>query len=161
MDTVKVLFPVRHYKIFILILGIIINILFEVVNCLRMKTSDLLASCSGDSTLKLWYFSSRLLLKKKNKPTEAETEHSTSEILLETKTLVGHSSDVYCLDMFGEYLASGGADSLVILWSLSDASMLFKLAGHLGVVRCLYLDEFKLVSGGDAKKIMVWDYKVV
>ena len=37
----------------------------------------------------------------------------------------------------------------------------FNLKGdHLGVVRCLHLDKYKLVSGGDQKKICVWDYGV-
>lgn len=31
---------------------------------------------------------------------------------------------------------------------------------HLGVVRCMHLDGDKLVTGGDAKKIIVWDYLV-
>jgi hypothetical protein len=28
---------------------------------------------------------------------------------------------------------------------------------HVGVVRCLYMDEYKLVSAGDKRKIIVWD----
>ena len=32
---------------------------------------------------------------------------------------------------------------------------------HLGVVRCLYLDKFKLISGGDQKKIVAWNYRVM
>ena len=34
------------------------------------------------------------------------------------------------------------------------------MTGHLGIVRSLFMDGYKLVSGGDAKKIMIWDYKV-
>ena len=34
------------------------------------------------------------------------------------------------------------------------------LQGHLGVVRCLYIDKYKLVSGGDQKRLIVWDYRV-
>ncbi len=37
----------------------------------------------------------------------------------------------------------------------------FKLDNHLGVVRCLCLTEGnRLVSGGDRKRICVWDIKV-
>jgi hypothetical protein len=28
-------------------------------------------------------------------------------------------------------------------------------------VRCVKLDEHKLITGGDAKKIIIWDYKVI
>ena len=34
------------------------------------------------------------------------------------------------------------------------------LGQHLGVVRCLVIDGYKLVSGGDQKKIAVWNYRV-
>lgn len=41
---------------------------------------------------------------------------------------------------------------------IGDCRYIFE--GHLGVVRCLYIDDVKLISGGDQKKIIVWDYKV-
>ena len=34
------------------------------------------------------------------------------------------------------------------------------LQGHLGVVRCLHINEERLVSGGDQQKVIVWDYRV-
>jgi WD40 repeat protein len=113
-----------------------------VINCIRIKNDRILLSASGDSTLKIWNFN-------------AELRTSTNVM-----TLVGHSSDVYCVETMGDYVASGGADSLVILWSLHTGHLLYKLPGHLGVVRFIFMDEQKLVTGGDAKKIMVWDYKV-
>jgi hypothetical protein len=38
--------------------------------------------------------------------------------------------------------------------------MLAVLHEHIGVVRCLYIDDYKLVSGGDCKKIVIWDWRV-
>jgi len=35
------------------------------------------------------------------------------------------------------------------------------LSGHLGIVRCLHISDQRLVSGGDQKKIGVWDYRVL
>lgn len=34
------------------------------------------------------------------------------------------------------------------------------LEGHIGVVRCLAMKEDILVSGGDRKRLIVWDIKV-
>ena len=28
---------------------------------------------------------------------------------------------------------------------------------HIGVVRCMHIDEHKLVSAGDKRKVIVWD----
>ena len=50
-------------------------------------------------------------------------------------------------------------DSSIIVWNFGG-DLLHRLNGHLGIVRSLYIDDYKLVSGGDAKKIMIWDYKV-
>ena len=38
--------------------------------------------------------------------------------------------------------------------------LLHSLREHLGVVRCLHINNERLVSGGDQKKIVVWDYRV-
>jgi WD40 repeat protein len=126
----------------------------EVVNCLRIKSYGLFVSGSGDTTLKIW----NLSIKRK----EADAKSATPKLIcnvLDSKTLQGHSSDVYCVDICGQYVVSGGADSLVIVWNLSG-ELLFKMSGHLGIVRYLFLDEFKCVSAGDARKIIVWNYKV-
>ena len=34
------------------------------------------------------------------------------------------------------------------------------LEGHIGIVRCLQLKRWRLVSGGDRKRIIVWNVKV-
>ena len=34
------------------------------------------------------------------------------------------------------------------------------LQEHMGVVRCLHINEDRLVSGGDQSMVVVWDYKV-
>jgi WD40 repeat protein len=110
-----------------------------------MVNKNQVISASSDHTLIIW----KLLTKANNKYE-----------LDEFNFLLGHESDVVCLDFNNDYIASGGSDSLVIVWSLSSGSLIFKLKGHLGSVRYIYMDDFKLVTAGDAKKINVWDYKV-
>jgi F-box/WD-40 domain protein 7 len=107
-----------------------------------MKSLDLLVSGSGDKNVILW----KLQNEKLN--------------LIDKVVLNAHQSDIYCVDVFDEYIASGGADSLIIIWN-TYGDLLYKLSGHLGIVRCLHLDEFKLVSSGDAKKVMIWNYRVL
>ena len=42
----------------------------------------------------------------------------------------------------------------------ADTPLCTILEEHIGVVRCLSLGQFRLISGGDNKKLVVWDYKV-
>jgi F-box and WD-40 domain protein 7 len=109
-----------------------------VVNCIKTSKNKIVTA-SSDSTLKIWDFQSAHVVEK--------------------HTLLGHESDVCCLAIYGEWIASGAADSLVIVWNLMG-QLMHKLIGHLGVVRHIYIDEHKLITGGDAKRLIIWDYKV-
>lgn len=111
--------------------------------------NNLIVSGSSDSTLKIF----RLIIEQDRRGKK------TSVSSFEVQTLTGHESDVYCLDFNDEFIVSSGADSKVIVWDFSG-SLLHQLVGHLGVVRYVFIDNYKLVTGGDAKKIMIWDYKV-
>ena len=131
----------------------------EVVNCVRMSHRQVVSG-SSDARLRIWDL---FILEKKL--ADSSTHHvdkaNVKKIVevVNVKVLEGHTSDVYCLEVHGDFIVSGGADSLVIVWSLPTGDLLHRLAGHLGIVRCLFIDEYKCVSGGDAKKIIVWDYK--
>lgn len=123
----------------------------EVVNCVRMIGNQVVSG-SSDARLRIWDL---FVLEKK-------MDQACSKKIVEVvnvKVLEGHTSDVYCVEVHGEFIVSGGADSLVIVWKLATGSLLHRLSGHLGIVRCLFIDDVKCVSGGDAKKIIVWDYK--
>ncbi|XP_071506236.1 uncharacterized protein [Diadema antillarum] len=74
------------------------------------------------------------------------------------KTLEGHSDEVYCVDYNASIIASGSADSTVRLWNF-EGVCLSVMKEHIGVVRCLSLTNGRLVTGGDRKKIVVWDAK--
>jgi len=75
-----------------------------------------------------------------------------------TFSLVGHTGEVYCLQFNDDVIASGSADSTVRLWS-HQGVLLHTLEEHIGVVRCLCLSGNRLISGGDRKRIAVWDVK--
>ncbi|PIK45609.1 putative F-box/WD repeat-containing protein 7-like [Apostichopus japonicus] len=109
----------------------------EIVFCCQFDDVKAVTG-AGDGTLKIWNL-------------------TTGEC---TDTLIGHQDDVYCLQYDEDVIASGSADSTVILWNHSG-ECLRVMDGHIGVVRCLRLMNGRLVTGGDRKKIMVWDGKVI
>lgn len=116
-----------------------------------MKT-DTIISGSSDNSVRIWN------LKFKTEQTDSFKPKKSLEFI-EPIVLEGHSSDVYCLEIYGDYISSGGSDSLVIVWNF-NGDLLFRLSGHLGNVRSLFMNDYYMVSGGDAKRIMLWNYKV-
>ncbi|PFX27958.1 F-box/WD repeat-containing protein 7 [Stylophora pistillata] len=75
------------------------------------------------------------------------------------RTMTGHSDEIqYCLQFTDDIIASGSADSTVRLWS-HQGILLHTLEEHIGVVRCLCLSGNRLISGGDRKRIALWDVK--
>ena len=121
----------------------------EVVNCVKMAGNKIISG-SSDATLRIWE-----LIFDRNEKTGKRIA------CLDTFTMLkdGHKSDILCVETRDDYVVSAGADSMVIVWNMAG-DLLHRLGGHLGNVRCIYIDEFKCVTGGDAKRIMVWDYKV-
>lgn len=107
-------------------------------------------SASSDSNLIIW----NLEIEQRIRADGSKDEKLKAK-LIDFKILMGHLSDIYSFDICGDYIASGGADSLVLIWNF-NGDLLFKLKGHLGIVRCVRLDEHKLVTGGDAKKVGIF-----
>ena len=56
-------------------------------------------------------------------------------------------------------MVSSSADSTIRVWNYSGRCQSV-LEGHIGVVRCLCLRGERLVSGGDRKRVVIWDVKV-
>lgn len=121
----------------------------EVVNCVKMAGNRIISG-SSDATLRIW----EIIFDRNEKTNKRIACLDTFTILTD-----GHRSDILCVETRDEYVVSGGADSMVIVWSMAG-DLLHRLGGHLGNVRYIYIDEFRCVTGGDAKRIMVWDYKV-
>ena len=113
-------------------------------------TGNKIISGSSDATLRIW----ELILDRNEKTNKKIACLNTFTVLKD-----GHRSDILCVETWEDYVVSAGADSTVIVWTMAG-DLLHRLGGHLGNVRYLYIDEFKCVTGGDAKRIMVWDYKV-
>ena len=100
---------------------------------------EILASGSGDETIKLW-------------------EISTGKLL---KTLKGHISLVESLAFSpdGEILASGSSDETIKLWEISTGKLLKTLKGHSHYVKSVAFSPNGeiLASGSSDKTIKLWE----
>jgi WD40 repeat protein len=76
--------------------------------CIYPASPVLVASCSADTTLKLWTHEPKAL-------------HSTKPLL---QTLYGHTAAVTCVATVHSFLVSGGADGSVLLWKPADSGLL-------------------------------------
>ncbi|MEQ8385003.1 MAG: AAA-like domain-containing protein [Coleofasciculus sp. A1-SPW-01] len=96
----------------------------------------IIASASGDKTIKLWQSDGTLL-----------------------KTLRKHSSGVYTVTFSpeGQLLASGSGDQTVKLWT-GEGQLLKTLTGHTGIVFDVVFspDGQLIASGGEDKTIKLW-----
>ena len=99
----------------------------------------LLASASGDDTVRIWDVAARRQL----------------------ATLTGHKGDVNSVAFSpdGSALASAGDDRAVRLWDAATRKELAALKGHGAAVRCAAFspDGRLLASGGDDKTVRLWD----
>jgi WD40 repeat protein len=77
-----------------------------------------------------------------------------------TRTLSGHSSSVYSIEMLsGQFMVSGGDDLKVIIWNLSSYSIKYNLTGHNSTVKCIKRLSSNLMASGDNKGlIIVWNW---
>ena len=64
-----------------------------------------------------------------------------------------------CVQFNSSVMVSGSTDSKIRVWNYQGRCQ-WVLEDHIGVVRCLCLRGDRLVSGGDRKRIVVWDVKV-
>ena len=99
----------------------------------------ILASGSGDRTVRLWHLPSGQAL----------------------KTLTGHTKGVNCMAVSpdGQVLATGSDDKTVRLWRLPDGQVLKTLTRHTSGVTCLTIspDGRILVSGSRDKTVQLWN----
>jgi len=70
----------------------------EVINDLTMK-QDTIVTASSDSTLRIWKIKMSEIGESKKPP--------TLELKEEPLVLRGHSSDIYCVKVNGDYICSG------------------------------------------------------
>lgn len=79
------------------------------------------------------------------------------------KTLEGHTDDVLCVDFNHPkgMLVSSSMDGTVKAWDLYRNKCLGNLEGHRGLVRCLQLDDARLLTGSDDGTIKQWDLSLI
>ncbi|CCG82311.1 Putative uncharacterized protein [Taphrina deformans PYCC 5710] len=79
------------------------------------------------------------------------------------RTLAGHESGVWTLDVDDDTLCSGGCDKVLRVWDLPTGKCLHIMRGHSSTVRCVEIaripGESLIVSGSRDATIRVWDYK--
>src|SRR5437762_351650 len=97
-----------------------------------------LASCSRDTTIKLW-------------------DPASGEL---TRTLTEHTGDVYTVAFSrkGDMLASGGKDKTIKLWDAKAARLIRTLEGHTDIVRSVAFahDDKTLASVGVDRTVRLW-----
>eukprot|EP00040_Diaphanoeca_grandis_P028487 m.165128 g.165128 ORF g.165128 m.165128 type:complete len:502 (+) comp31371_c0_seq1:115-1620(+) len=71
--------------------------------------------------------------------------------------MTGHEGEVYCVDFTTSLIASGDSKSEIRLWRLDGHPVRVFSRDHIGVVRDIYIDHHKVVSGGDQRRLIVWD----
>jgi WD40 repeat protein len=97
----------------------------------------MVASGSGDNTVKLWTLDGKLL-----------------------KTFKGHTAGIWgvAFSPDGKILASGSVDGTVKLWKL-DGTEITTLRGHTAAIRQIAIspDGSFLASGGDDNTLILWN----
>lgn len=85
------------------------------------------------------------------------------------RTLTGHESGVWTLDVCGDILVSGGCDKVLRIWDLTTGTCTNVMRGHTSTVRCIEIakdipstssvhGQSLVVSGSRDATIRVWDY---
>ncbi|CAL8302794.1 unnamed protein product [Lota lota] len=104
------------------------------VTCLDVH-SDHLVSGAKDCRVKVWNLQKRKCL---------ET--------LKWK----HSSPVQCVRVTSSLVYSSCAKGLVKIWDIENASLLRVLDAHTSSVKCLFFDQWHLLSGDAEGQVMAW-----
>jgi WD40 repeat protein/uncharacterized caspase-like protein len=141
----------------------------------------ILASGSGDRTIKLWEVASGRELRSlegrifgaysvafspDGKMLASETDDETIKLWevasgRELRSLVGHSADIYLVAFSpdGKLLASGSKDRTIKLWEVASGRVLRSLVGHTLDVRSVAFspDGKLLASGSSDDTIKLWE----
>jgi WD40 repeat protein len=154
----------------------------HIVFSLDQIDNDTMVSGSADQTIRIWRISTGETLKIINvnswvivvrvfsielKQTVCGLAGSSNNLQIfnyETgeliRTLIGHSHDVYSIEMLSDQsMASGGFDQSVIIWNISSYSINYNLTGHTKWVRCIKRLSSNLIASGDWNgKIIIWNW---
>ena len=148
------------------------------------ETSDLILSCSEDSSVRCWDHQEEKCLMVYNEGHAgpiwsmdvsslglhfATGSRDTTAALWDiqrrspVRIFAGHKQDVDCIRFHSNcrYLATGSSDKSVRIWSVTDGKMLRMFPGHRDTVRCLRFSPCGqyLASAGDDRRIKIWDLR--
>ena len=128
-------------------------------------------SGGGDSDIKVWDIESGYV----TNTLSGHKQEVVRAVKICTQTMLESCCAQLCIQCASDIIASASADSSLRLWNyfgkfcpinvvLNHQCLLglclHVLDGHIGVVRCLKLKGNILVSGGDQKRIIIWDVQV-
>ena len=149
------------------------------VQNIAILDKNLIATCSGDKTIKIWngstlittiighidfvysleYFKQEKLLISGSRDTLIKVWDASNFNL--KANLIGHNSSVISLALIENQttLISGSCDHSIIIWNLTSFSLTKSLRQHTGCVNALNI-QYKfnfLISGSSDKTILIWD----
>lgn len=75
----------------------------------------------------------------------------------EQKEYDGHAGWVYCLNVHGDYLFSGGDDKSIKVWDIESTKMVEELLAHENGITCMTFAQNDLYTGSYDHYIFCWD----
>ncbi|KAI8088765.1 WD40-repeat-containing domain protein [Halteromyces radiatus] len=87
---------------------------------------------------------------------ESDEEYDFGECIM---SLRGHDGGILCVDFNRPkgLLVSSSLDDTIRVWDLRNGRSCGRLEGHTNLVRCLQLDDMRLLTGSDDGSIKQWD----
>ncbi|KAG7324841.1 hypothetical protein KOW79_011157 [Hemibagrus wyckioides] len=67
-----------------------------------------------------------------------------------------HRKPVVCVKTDSSLVLSGCEGGLIKVWDMKTATLLKVTQGHQGSVKCLFFDQFHILSGGSNGQVMAW-----
>ncbi|KAK3529490.1 hypothetical protein QTP70_031730 [Hemibagrus guttatus] len=67
-----------------------------------------------------------------------------------------HRKPVVCVKTDSSLVLSGCEGGLIKVWDMKTATLLKVTQGHQGSVKCLFFDQFHILSGGSDGQVMAW-----
>ncbi|XP_026771329.3 F-box and WD repeat domain containing protein 10B [Pangasianodon hypophthalmus] len=67
-----------------------------------------------------------------------------------------HRKAVVCVKTDSSLVLSGCEGGLIKMWDMETATLLKVTQGHQGSVKCLFFDQFHILSGGSDGQVMAW-----
>ncbi|KAL7869519.1 hypothetical protein AOLI_G00135070 [Acnodon oligacanthus] len=104
------------------------------INCLDLH-ADFLVSGARDCRVKVW---------------NLQTGHCCERLKFR------HRKPVVCVKISASLVLSGCEGGQVKMWEMETAGLLKVIDGHQGCVKCLFFDQWHILSGGSDGQVLAW-----